>query len=68
MEWVATRMLESGRHTGEMMGVPPTGNTFELEILMFHRFENGLIVDQHSQADGAALMRALGMTMSPANS
>ena len=66
-EWVATRMIESGRHTGEMMGAPPTGNTFEFEILMFHRFEDGLIVDQHSQADGAALMRAFGMTTSPGN-
>jgi predicted ester cyclase len=68
VEWVATRMVESGRHTGEIMGAPPTGNTFELEVLLFHRFEDGLIVSQHSQADGSALLRALGLSVSPGDS
>ena len=67
VEWVATRMIESGRHTGEFMGAPPTGNAFEFEILMFHRFEGDLIVDQHSQADGDALMRAVGLLGGPAD-
>jgi predicted ester cyclase len=66
VEWVATRMIESGRHTGEFMGAPPTGNAFEFEILMFHRFEGDLIVDQHSQADGSAMMSALGLSVGPA--
>jgi len=61
VEWVATRMIETGRHTGEFMGQAATGNEFEFEILMFHRFEGELIVDQHSQADGWALMRAVGL-------
>ena len=61
VEWVATRMIESGRHTAEFMGNAATGNDFEFEILMFHRFEGDTIVAQHSQADGWALMRAVGL-------
>ena len=48
-EWVATRQITEATHTGNFMGMPPTGERIRSETLMFHRVVNGFIVKQHSQ-------------------
>lgn len=60
-EWVASRIMESHKHTGTFMGIPPTHKQIEMEILMFHRIVDGKIVQQHTQADVAAGMEQMGV-------
>jgi predicted ester cyclase len=60
-EWVASRIMESHKHTGTFMGIPPTHKQIEMEILMFHRIVAGKIVQQHAQADVAAGMEQMGV-------
>lgn len=60
-EWVASRIMESHKHTGPFMGIPPTHKQIEMEILMFHRIVDGKIVQQHTQADVAAGMEQMGV-------
>ena len=60
-EWVASRVMSSGKHTGAFMGVPPTNKYIENEVLMFHRIVDGKIVQQHAQADAPAAMEQMGV-------
>lgn len=55
-EWVASRILTSGKHTGMFMGNPPTNKRGEYEVLLLHRIVDGKIVQQYSQADVRAAM------------
>ena len=44
-DMVATRVLYEGVHTGECMGVSPTGKKISFEALENFRIENGIIVE-----------------------
>jgi predicted ester cyclase len=61
-EWVATRIISSGVHTGPLMGHAPTHKRMEVEVLMFHRIVDGKIVRQQAVADALAAMDQLGVT------
>jgi len=60
-EWVASRIIDSRKHTGTFMGNPPTNRQIEIEVLMFHRIVDGKIVQQHAQADVIASMQQMGV-------
>lgn len=60
-EWVASRVVSGGVHTGPFMGHAPTGKRMEVEVLMFHRIVDGKIVRQHAVADALAGMEQLGI-------
>jgi predicted ester cyclase len=40
---VVARISVQSRHTGEMFGVPPTGNTVRNDSIVIYRFEGGRI-------------------------
>lgn len=61
-EWVASRVIVSGVHTGPLMGHAPTHQRMETEVLMFHRIVAGRIVKQHSVADTIGAMEQMGVT------
>jgi steroid delta-isomerase-like uncharacterized protein len=63
---VAVRMTQRGTHQGTFMGIEPTGNTFEIEAMVFVRLEDGMIVERWSRPDVLGLLRQLGMTELPA--
>ena len=64
-DWVATQAIYHQTHTGSFMGIPPTNKRIKTEVLMFYRVVNGRIVQQHSQANSAEMMRELGALQGP---
>jgi predicted ester cyclase len=62
-EWVAMRAVFRGTHTGNTFGAEATGNQVEYEVLIFNRVVDGVIVQQHSQADVMSIMEQVGATL-----
>lgn len=58
---VVVRMTAAGRHTGELLGVPPTGKRLEMTGIVIYRFEGGKIVERWAQHDFLGLMYQLGL-------
>ena len=58
---VAGRFVQSGRQTGEAreMGLPATGNRFEMPGALFARFENGQCVEMWSIWDKMEFLQQL---------
>ena len=49
-----------GRHSGELMGIPPTGRSVEIPMLGVYEVDNGLIRRGRLYYDMATLLRQLG--------
>jgi predicted ester cyclase len=62
-DWVATRAVISGTHTGEGFGVPPTGKTVEYDVLILNRVVEGLVVQDQSIPNIMSLMHQIGVPM-----
>jgi predicted ester cyclase len=58
---VAVRLTHHGRHTGDLMGIPPTGREVAYEYVHFLRFRDGKMIEQWSVRDDMTLMRQLGV-------
>jgi predicted ester cyclase len=58
---VAVHLTHHGRHTGDLMGIPPTGREVAYQYVHFLRFRNGKTVEQWSVRDDMTLMRQLGV-------
>lgn len=61
--WV--RLTGSGKHSGELMGRPPTGKSFEITVFDVCRFEDGKIVEHWGVPDRFHQMVQLGLIPSP---
>jgi len=57
---VWARAVLSGTHSGEFMGVPPSGNRVEFEVIDIGRFENGKGVEHWGVSDAMSLMQQIG--------
>ena len=55
------RTTMSGTHTGDFMGIPPTGKSFSIDAIDIMRFENGRAVEHWGLTDDAGMMRQLGL-------
>jgi predicted ester cyclase len=53
-------------NTGPMMGMPPTGKSFNIPIHITYRIANGKIVDHWMLVDNFAMMQQLGLIPSAA--
>jgi predicted ester cyclase len=62
---VADRMTWQATHQGELMGIPPTGNTIRGEELHISRIAEGRIVERWGQGDNLGMMQQLGIVPSP---
>jgi predicted ester cyclase len=62
----AIRFTMTGRHVGEFMGVPATGNDIALPGITILRFAGGRVVERFSQADMLGLLVQLGAMPAPA--
>ena len=60
------RFTMTGRHVGEFMGVPATGNDIALPGITILHFEGQRVVERFSQADMLGLMTQLGAIPAPA--
>lgn len=58
-DWVGARLRWTGTHTGEFLGLAPTGRTFSITEIEIVRCENGRIVDLRNVFDIAGLMAQL---------
>ena len=57
---VVTRKTFHGIHTGEWMGITPTGRDVEIGVIDVVRIADGQIVEHWNQVDQLGLMRQLG--------
>lgn len=58
---VATRKTLQGTHKGDLLGVPPTGNTIAIEVIDILRLKDGQVTDHWSLVDRHGLLQQLGL-------
>jgi steroid delta-isomerase-like uncharacterized protein len=58
---VVSRWTARGTHTGDLMGIPPTGNRVEITGMTINRFSGGKIAEDWYQSDDLGMMQQLGM-------
>ena len=58
---VVTRWTITGRHEGDLSGIPPTGKDVEFTGIDIHRLKDGRIVEEWTHWDTLGLMRQLGV-------
>jgi steroid delta-isomerase-like uncharacterized protein len=58
---VATSWRATGTHTGELMGIAPTGREVTVEGVQFDRVRDGKIVESHGLFDALGLLQQLGV-------
>jgi steroid delta-isomerase-like uncharacterized protein len=52
----------TGTHTGNLMGIPPTGKTVSIPWMDMHRIQGGQIVESWHLEDIAGMLQQLGVT------
>ncbi len=57
---VMTYKVFSGTHTGDFMGIDPTGNLVRFEVMDIVRISDGQIVEHWGLVDQLGLLRQLG--------
>jgi predicted ester cyclase len=60
-DMVVTRKTFRGTHTGDFMGIPPTGRDIELGVIDIVRIRDGQIAEHWNQLDQLGLLRQLGV-------
>lgn len=58
---VASLLTLHATHTGEFMGVPPTGREITVTMMGLIRVQDGLVIEHWGAADGLALLQQLGL-------
>ena len=56
---VVARVTMSGTHQGEFMGMPPTGNRFEMDAIEILQYRDDLVVAHWGVMDRAGMMEQL---------
>jgi steroid delta-isomerase-like uncharacterized protein len=62
---VVVRWTGSGIHTGEFMGIPPTGKSFTIAGIDVHRIEDGRLAEHWHVVDQLSLLQQLGLIPQP---
>ncbi len=60
---VVLRATDHGTHSGEFMGIAPTGQRIEVGVIAIFRLQNGLIEEVWEEADLLGLLRQLGVPL-----
>ena len=60
-DWVATRVLCRGTHTGELAGIPPAGKSLDFTASDFFRMADGKVVESWHNVDDFGLLQQLGI-------
>ncbi len=64
-DMVASHFMVSGIHTGDLMGVPPTGKQVKSTGTGIFRLENGKVVENTVNFDALGLLQQLGVVPMP---
>jgi len=59
-DMVAVHCTMRATHTGNLMGIAPTGRRVQMDYIHLLRFEDGRVKDRWAVRDDMALMRQLG--------
>jgi steroid delta-isomerase-like uncharacterized protein len=62
---VVGRFTVTGTHTGEFMGIPPTGKGVSVTAIQVFRIANGKIQEAWLQIDRLGMLQQLGVIPSP---
>ncbi len=62
---VVDRLTWEATHQGELMGIPPTGNTVRVTEMHISRIADGKIVERWGQQDMLGMMQQLGAVPPP---
>ena len=65
---VMTRWTARGTHKGQLMDIPPTGKSVEMEGITFNRVADGKVVEQRENADMMSLLQQIGAVPEPESS
>jgi len=57
--------IATGTHQGELMGIPATGNRYEVSSILIWSLKNGKIVEEREEYNSLGLMMQLGMELKP---
>lgn len=63
---VAARMTNSGTHTGDLFGIPPTGKPVSFEEIAVAKISDGRMLASWFQSDQMSMMQQLGLAPGPA--
>ena len=58
---VVTRKTLRGTHKGDLMGIPPTGKTVDIEVIDILAVKDGKITDHWNLVDQLGLLQQLGV-------
>jgi steroid delta-isomerase-like uncharacterized protein len=64
-DMVITRNIWRATHTGNYLGIPPTGKTIEISSISMVRIINGKRVEEREEYDTLPLMQQLGFELRP---
>lgn len=59
-EFVISRIIGRGRHTGDFLGIPASNKEVTMEGIAIHRVVDGKVVEHWSQVDGLGLLSQIG--------
>ncbi|MHC3438411.1 ester cyclase [Natrialbaceae archaeon A-gly3] len=62
---VAARVTWRATHTGEFLGIEPTGREVEFPVFAFLRLQDGKVVERWIQPDQLGLMQQFGVVEPP---
>jgi predicted ester cyclase len=62
---VVVRWRNTGVHSGEFLGVPPTGRPFDFAGIDIYRIENGRMAEHWHVVDQLTLLQQLGLIPTP---
>ncbi len=62
---VVARYSVEATHTGDFVGIPPTGKRVRITGIAIARISNGQLVEEHASTDGLGLMKQLGVIEPP---
>lgn len=60
-DMVVVHATHHGRHTGDLMGIPPTGRDVAYDYVHILRFRDGKAVEHWSVRDSMTMMQQLGV-------
>jgi steroid delta-isomerase-like uncharacterized protein len=62
---VVSHITYRGTHTGDMMGIPPTGKSVTVSAMIIDQFADGKIVESWRLFDQMGMMQQLGVIPTP---
>lgn len=60
-DWVVTRVLCKGTHTGELAGIPPTGKSLDFTASDFFQMADGKVIESWHNVDDLGLLQQIGI-------